>query len=127
MGLKSLLQGKQAEQRASRYLRKHGLVIVAQNQRYKCGEIDIIAKSAYSHIFVEVKYRGENSRGESAEMVSRDKQLKLTRAAKLWLQENDPNFTFGCRFDVIAISPSKNASNDEGIQWIKDAFAPELW
>lgn len=127
MGIKSLLQGKQAEHRAKHYLRKQGLSIVAQNQRYKCGEIDIIAKDTHSHIFVEVKYRCDNSRGESAEMVSRDKQIKLTKAAKLWLQENDPNFAMGCRFDVIAIASNKTPGNSEDIQWLKNAFAPELW
>lgn len=127
MGLKSLLQGKQAENRAARYLRKQGLTLIAQNQRYKCGEIDIIARDAHAHIFVEVKYRSKNSHGKPTEMISRGKQTKLTKAAKLWLQENDPNFELSCRFDVIAITAESRSQKGEDIQWLQDAFKPELW
>ena len=127
MGLRSLVQGKQAERLAARHLRKQGLTLLALNQRYKCGEIDIIAKDVDTHIFVEVKYRKGKSYGEPAEMVSYEKQIKLAKAAKLWLQDNDPHFDFGCRFDVIAITTCGKASSGKDILWLKNAFSPELW
>jgi len=127
MGLKSLLQGKQAERIAARYLRKQGLTLLALNQRYKCGEIDIIAKDADNHIFVEVKYRSNSSHGKPAEMVSRNKQAKLVKAAKIWLKKNDPHFASGCRFDVIAITADGKTNKGEDIQWLKNAFSPEPW
>jgi putative endonuclease len=126
MGLKSLLHGRSAEQQAARYLRKHGVKVLEKNRRYKCGEIDIIALDNQHHLFVEVKFRADSRFGTASEMISTGKQTKLVKAAKLWLQENDPDFSRGCRFDVIAISRS-NDSKTDSIEWIKNAFTPELW
>lgn len=124
MALKSLLNGQKAEQLAAKYLRKQGVRILDRNKRYACGELDIVASDGISHIFVEVKYRTSTEFGSASEMVSKGKQMKLVRAAKLWLQENDPSETKACRFDVIAINDSKSL---DGIEWIKNAFTPELW
>lgn len=127
MSLTSLLRGKSAEALAASYLRKQGLKILAQNKKYKCGEIDIVATDKEDNIFVEVKYRSDSSHGSSAEMVSQSKQAKLAKSAKLWLQENDPQFAKGCRFDVIAINKDTAAKNQDNIEWLKNAFTPELW
>lgn len=130
------MRGKSAEQRAASLLRKNGLKILAQNVRYKCGELDIIASDDETHLFVEVKYRANEDWGKPTEMVSPSKQAKLAKAAKLWLQENDPNFEKSCRFDVIAMTAAENTSTvknkksrkpSENIQWVKNAFTPELW
>ena len=127
MNLTGLLRGKKAEEQAASYLQNQGLIILAKNARYKCGEIDIIAIHKDTHVFVEVKYRKNNHHGESSEMVSASKQAKVAKASKLWLQENDPNFEKGCRFDVIAITKGHKDREELNIQWIKNAFTPELW
>ena len=124
MGLRSLLRGKSAEQSAIRYLKKQGIKILDQNKRYACGELDIVGCEQDTHLFVEVKYRSRSEFGTANEMISKAKQVKLTRAAKLWLQENDPTHTKACRFDVIAIDQSQTHHQ---IEWVKNAFYPELW
>lgn len=127
MSLKSVIRGARAEKKAAAYLRRQGLKVIATNMRYKCGEIDIIAKDDDYHIFVEVKYKTNDSRGAAADMVSPVKQGKVIQAAKLWLQANDPQFNRGCRFDVIAISRSKDQDTSANIQWLKNAYSAELW
>ena len=126
MALKSLLHGKTAEQEAARYLKKQGIKVLEKNRRYKCGEIDIIATDQQNHLFVEVKFRSSSDYGMANEMVSQSKQAKIVKAAKLWLQEKDPEFDLGCRFDVITIDQNAK-SNSNRIEWLKNAFAPELW
>lgn len=113
-----LIKGKDAESAAASFLKKHGLNVIDSNKRYKTGEIDIIAKDDACIVFVEVKYRGDDSHGNAAEMVDTPKQQKLQKTALLWIQENDPKMLKPCRFDVIAIS-GKQYKN---IEWIKNAF-----
>ena len=115
--------GTRAETQAQRFLKQQGLTILGKNKRYKCGEIDLIAMDADTTIFVEVKYRKNADFGAATEMVSTAKQTKIGRAAKLWLLEEDPQFSRACRFDVIAI---QGAQADD-IHWLKNAFSPELW
>ena len=124
MTLKSLLRGKTAEQQAVKYLKNHGLKVLEKNKRYPCGELDIVAADKNTHLFVEVKYRSNAEFGGANEMISASKQAKLVKAAKLWLQENDPQFEKACRFDVIAID---NSQNERSLTWVKNAFTPELW
>lgn len=127
MSLVSVINGARAEKSAARYLRGQGLKVIATNMRYKCGEIDIIAEDKDAHVFVEVKYKSDESRGSATDMVSPAKQAKIVQAAKLWLQSNDPQFDRSCRFDVIAISASKEKGRAAEIQWLKNAYNAELW
>ena len=116
---------------AADFLKKKGAKILAKNKTYKVGELDIIAEDDQSLIFVEVKYRNNNSYGTASEMVNQTKQAKLQKAALFWLQENDPKMKKPCRFDVIAISDKANhlesenmgaSRSHEHIEWIKNAF-----
>lgn len=126
MSLKSVIRGAQAEKKAAAYLRRQGLKVIATNMRYKSGEIDIIAEDKDFHVFVEVKYKSNESRGAATDMVSPAKQGKIIQAAKLWLQTNDPQFNRSCRFDVIAISRNEKDKAAK-IQWLKNAYSAELW
>ncbi|MBC6428187.1 MAG: YraN family protein [Cellvibrionales bacterium] len=116
--MQHLLRGRAAEERAVRFLRRAGLQIVARNQNFKHGELDIVARDAGQWVFVEVKFRHRSDYGEPAEMVTPSKQQRLHRAGLAWMQENDPEMARPCRFDVIAIS----GQQDEPLRWIKDAF-----
>lgn len=113
----TLSLGQKHEKAALRYLKQKGLKLVAQNVRFKAGEIDLIMMDQSQLVFTEVRYRKNKGHGGAAASVTRHKQSKLIKAAQLYLQQEYGNRPPSCRFDVIAIE-----GNDE-IRWIKNAFA----
>jgi putative endonuclease len=115
--LLSRLLGERGERTAARYLRRHGLRVLARGYRTKWGEIDLIAREGDTLIFVEVKAR---RRGVPAEAVSDEKQRRLTLAALHFLQR------YGLleqrsRFDVVAIVWPDDRRPPE-IDHIRNAF-----
>lgn len=89
------------EEKAARYLRRHGYRIVDRNCAYRQGEIDIIAKKAGYIVFVEVKLRKNDEYGEAKEFVTAAKQQRIMSAARIWLSKNESELQ--PRFDVIEI------------------------
>ncbi len=113
-------KGKIAEDAALKYLNQKGLQLISRNFRCRYGEIDLIMTQDNILVFVEVRYRKQNSHGSAAESVTNQKQRKLSITAQHYLQRysSTPN----CRFDVIAISQTKNNASLMNFDWIKNAF-----
>ena len=111
-----LCAGKNAEQRARRYLEQQGLRLLESNYRCSRGEIDLIMQDQETLVFVEVRYRKSDTYGSAVETVTRSKQNRLVTAARHYLQQHRSNTA--CRFDVVGITGQYAAS----IKWIKDAF-----
>lgn len=116
-------KGKLAEQMVASYLRKRGFIIPKTNYRSKYGEIDIIAEDKNFIVFVEVKYRSENSLFSPAEAVDINKQQKIMLTAqdyisKAYLGDLQP------RFDVAEVSPIQNENKEKGyhLHYIPNAF-----
>ncbi|MDX1811633.1 MAG: YraN family protein [Gammaproteobacteria bacterium] len=107
--------GDDAENKACDYLKKHRLKILERNFRSRNGEIDIIASDKQSIIFIEVKFRQNNSHGEPFESVTALKQQKIIKTALYYLQTHPKYNEMNCRFDVISIYQNN-------IQWLKNAF-----
>lgn len=102
-----------AERAAEEHLRNQGFDLVTRNFRARTGEIDLIMSKATLLIFVEVRYRTNPNYGTGADSISRSKQQKIIRTAKMFLQKNGKRWS-QYRFDVVSIG------ND--IHWISDAF-----
>lgn len=51
------LTGRRHEQFARRWLEQQGLTFVAQNVRFRRGEIDLIMRDSGTWVFTEVRYR----------------------------------------------------------------------
>lgn len=108
--------GAAGEQRALDYLLAQGCRLIANNQRAKVGELDLIMQDGGELMFVEVRVRGSARFGGAAASVGPIKQARLRRAAQLYLLRR-----FGqgqwprCRFDVVAIEADQ-------LNWIKNAF-----
>ncbi|MCA9507100.1 MAG: YraN family protein [Myxococcales bacterium] len=113
-------RGQDYEIHAARYLEKQGYAVVARNVSYVFGEIDIIAKDKKTLVFVEVKYRKNDSVSAPFEAVTRSKQRKIIKAAQAYLQ--NLSFMSDCRFDVISMTGSETTFK---IEHIKDAFWDE--
>ena len=87
--------------------------ILEKNYRNACGEVDLIAENEEYVVFVEVKYRKDNTYGEPWEAVSKLKQKKICRVARQFCYIK--NMGKQVRYDVISIC-------GEDIFWFQDAF-----
>ncbi len=128
--------GNKAENQALKYLKKHGLRLVKKNYLTKIGEIDIIMLDNDTLVFIEVRYRTNNYYGDAITSVNYNKQKKIIRTAKVFLQQYPKYEDFICRFDVIGVESSlkyaklpifvkikKLFKKDyNNIDWIKNAF-----
>ncbi len=108
------VRGNQAELGARSFLEKQGCQVLVSNFRSKTGEIDLIVIDRATLVFVEVRYRAENSRGSGAESVTHTKQRRIISTAEYFLVTHPQYRLWPCRFDVISM--------DAKINWIRRAF-----
>ncbi|MBN2689108.1 MAG: YraN family protein [Gammaproteobacteria bacterium] len=111
--------GEQQEEKAASYLKQHGLELIEHNFQCKCGEIDLIMRDQDYLVFVEVRFRKRDKYGDGADSVTPNKQRKIIRTAKFYLQQKKLYGKCPCRFDVVSV---KNKENNNKYHWIKDAF-----
>lgn len=110
--------GLHYEQVAADYLSRHALRLLEKNFTTRVGEIDLVMRDGSCLVFVEVKYRKNQSYGHAAEMVTSHKKTRLIKAANWWMLKHGlsvDNTDF--RFDVVAIH-----DNGQHIEWIKNAI-----
>lgn len=103
------------EKRAALFLQKKGYEILETNFRCRQGEIDMIARDGRYLVFIEVKFRRDNSRGLPEEAVGKYKQQKIIQTAKYYLYQKGFTEDTPCRFDVVGITGEK-------IRLIRNAF-----
>ena len=94
--------GKVGEELACGELVRRGYAILERRYRSRHGEIDIIARSAGTLVFVEVKARSGQAFGGGGAAVTQRKQQRVARMAEDFLARrrlvNEP-----CRFDVVTV------------------------
>ena len=81
--------GRQAEDAAADYLKRHGCKIISQNWRNVRCEIDIVAQRNKTIYFCEVKYRANLDQGSGLEYITPKKLNQMRFAAETWVYEND--------------------------------------
>ncbi len=115
--------GKRGEQAAARLLRRKGLVVVAESESDRAGEIDLIAidQRTKKIIFVEVKTHSTSKPGHPADRVDAEKQGRVTRAALRYLKRKKLLGT-PVRFDVIAVWWPTECSKPTRIEHYEAAF-----
>ncbi len=94
--------GAYGEELAARELTKKGYQILEKNYRGIFGEIDLIARSGDTTVFIEVKYRKGTAKGLPREAVDKRKQKRIIETANQYIMERnleDNSF----RFDVAEI------------------------
>jgi putative endonuclease len=113
-------RGRRSEVLASVMLMLKGYRIVARRVRTRAGEIDLIARSPSGILcFVEVKAR---ELGDTAlEAVRARQQMRIARAAQLYVAQRPALAAKGIRFDVIALGAKGLPRHLPG------AFSPEDW
>ncbi|MCM1113121.1 MAG: YraN family protein [Muribaculum sp.] len=107
--------GAQKEALAVDYLTARGMRILEQNFCSRQGEIDLIGRHDGYLVFVEVKYRKNQSRGTALEAVDGRKQRRICRTADYYRFLHRLGENTAVRYDVLAIQ-------GEEIRWIQNAF-----
>lgn len=95
-------RGSRYETMAAVYLQKLGYRILEKNYRRKTGEIDLIALDEEYLVFIEVKFRKDDRKGEPQEAVTPQKQKRIWRTAQYYITEKKLSEDIPCRFDVVA-------------------------
>lgn len=111
--------GRQAEDRALRYLERQGLRLLRRNWLCRCGELDLVMLDGDTVVFIEVRYRRHSAWGGALESIDGRKQQKLIRAAQLFLQKESRWSNHPCRFDAVAIEAASSTATPN---WIRNAF-----
>jgi putative endonuclease len=110
--------GQQKELQVCDYLVAQGLQLVIKNYRCKLGEIDLIMMDKDTLVFIEVRHRKQNDHGSSLESITKSKQRKIINTARYYLQINELDNKFPCRFDAVVTEHDTK----QQFLWLKDAF-----
>ena len=94
--------GESGEDLACKELGRRGYAILARRYRSRFGEIDIVARSSQTIVFVEVKTRAGDDFGGGAAAVTLWKQRRIAQMAVDYLTRNNLHDQ-PCRFDVVTI------------------------
>ncbi len=112
-------RGADWERLAERHLVERGLRLVVRNFHCRLGEIDLVMRDGPTTVFVEVRYRRDDRFGAAVETVNAHKQLKIQRAAGIFLSRRPALVQHPCRFDVVGISGDRSGPR---IHWLRGAF-----
>lgn len=89
-------------------LEKKNYRIIEQNFNSSIGELDIIASTGKTLVFIEVKTRTSDDYGSPSESINTGKILKIRKTASLYLAKKDEKGFQDYRFDIITIIVKKN-------------------
>jgi putative endonuclease len=113
-------RGRRSEFLASALLLLKGYRILGRRVRTRVGEIDLIARSPSGILcFVEVKARAAEQ--SALEAVRIPQQMRIGRAAQLYLSQRPDLGCKGVRFDVVTVGERKFPRHLPG------AWHPEDW
>jgi putative endonuclease len=110
--------GIKGEQIAENFLLKKGYNILSRNWCFERKEVDLIASTGDTLVFVEVKTRSSFDFGFPEEAVNAKKQNYLKLAAENYILNNPEYNTI--RFDIISIL--MKAGNASEILHFEEAF-----
>jgi putative endonuclease len=96
-------RGAAAENLVANHLVKRGHTIIQRNFHSRFGEIDILSEWRGQLIVTEVKARSSCLFGTPAESVTKNKQQKIIRCLKHFLNTHPFWHTAPIRFDVASV------------------------
>ena len=112
--------GRRGEDRAHRFLRRQGYIVVARNYRLASGEAegDLIAWEGKTLVIVEVKARTSSEYGPADRAIGDEKRSHLRRVARAYARKTDTPLE-QVRFDQVSVI----AAGKGEIQLIRNAFS----
>jgi putative endonuclease len=81
-------KGRIAEGMAKKYLEAKNYIWIESNYTNEIGEIDIVMSDKDWLVFVEVKYKADDTKGLPEEMINRVKVSQVKRVAELFILTN---------------------------------------
>ena len=112
--------GRAGEDLAVQHLERAGLTVLDRNWRCREGELDVVARSGGTVVFVEVKTRRGTAFGAPEEAVTRAKARRLRLLACRWLVEHRPSGADALRFDVVSVLTRRGVAPE--VVHLRDAF-----
>jgi len=113
-------KSSRAEEAVANRLRKQGYQILARNWRHSLGELDIVARTGATLVFVEVKARHSPEEGMGLEAIDRRKQRRLRLLAQAFANAC-PEHAEEMRFDVAEVQLDA-AGNPREVRYVEQAF-----
>jgi putative endonuclease len=107
------------EEEACKFLKRQRLKILDRNFRAASGEIDIVAASGKTVIFIEVKTRSSARYAQPWEAVGFRKRNNIKAAARSYVHQHSLSGR-DFRFDVVSILVDDSLK--PRIEWIQQAF-----
>ncbi len=99
----------QGELTAIRYLEEKGYTIIETNYQIRWGEIDIIASEGNITVFIEVRYRHDESHGHPLDTFTYPKRRAMKRTILYYLMKHRiPEESI--RVDFIGLMPKKDGT-----------------
>jgi putative endonuclease len=95
--------GTAAERRVARWYRLRGWRVLGTNVWAAGYELDLVVRRGRALRFVEVKEKRGARFGDPLEMVGREKQRRIRRAAEAWLAAHPEAAELLPAYDVIAV------------------------
>ncbi len=112
--MNTINKGNIAENKACQYLENQGLKLIKKNYRCRSGEIDLIMQDKDELVFVEVRYRKNNTYGTAIDTVDSSKIKKLINTANHYIIKHQLDTP--ARFDIVGFDSSFSP------KWISNAF-----
>lgn len=94
--------GRRGEHLAAEHLEAAGMTIVDRNWRCALGEVDLVARTGATLVFVEVKTRSGEGFGHPFESITPRKLARLRRLAAAWCDETGSHADL-IRIDAISV------------------------
>jgi len=116
--------GAAAENEAAKYLRRKGYRILCRNYAATGGEIDLIAFSKGTVVFVEVKYRSRDDSGSPLEAIDERKRKRARNAAAHYIAANDLSDEPGLEFRFDAVGITEQADGKLRFEHVTDTLEP---
>lgn len=99
--------GREGEEEAAAFLELRGWKILQRNFRVRRGEIDIIAETAGTLVFVEVKTWTRNGAQDLARAVDSVKIGRIIETSKIYLATHRQYISKRIRYDVVLLHPGR--------------------
>ncbi|MCG8571511.1 MAG: YraN family protein [Spirochaetes bacterium] len=113
-------KGRKAEEIAKEFLINNKINILEKNYFTRFGEIDLIGIKNKVIIFIEVKYRQNNTFGHGSDAISWRKKKTMKDSALTYLADNNINYN-EMRFDLVEIKKNQIDINEKiAIKWTKN-------
>ena len=89
--------------------------MLATNEWVGGYELDLVLRRGRTVVFCEVKSKSGGALGDPLEMVTAEKQRRLTQAAESWLAAHREHGECAAQFDVVGVSAG-------GVEHLRQAF-----